>query len=95
MRRGFNYNVVVGESEPCAWCGRPGARRECDAFDGPRIRYRDPVLCEVCVHLWDAPGAVHDAWYEHAVDYDRVVDAVEAAIEQWYRQRTNDGEPAP
>jgi hypothetical protein len=54
------------------------------------------VLCEVCVHLWLAPGAVHDAWYEHGVDYDRVEDAVEAAIEQWwYRQRTNDGNPAP
>jgi hypothetical protein len=39
---------------------------------------------------------VHDAWYEHGVDYDRVEDAVEAAIEQWwYRQRTNDGNPAP
>jgi len=75
-------NVVVAEAERCAWCGRTGACRECEAWDGSSIRYRDPVLCDVCVHLWSVPGAVHDVWYEYGVDYDSVIEAVETAIEQ-------------
>jgi hypothetical protein len=66
--------VVVAEAERCAWCGRTGARRECEAWDGSSIRYRDPVLCDVCVHLWSVPGAVHDVWYEYGVDYDSVIE---------------------
>ena len=65
---------------PCSWCGRPGEAREADAWQGNRLIYRDPVLCDVCVCLWMAPGEVHDVWYSLGVDYDTIEEAVSAAI---------------
>lgn len=82
-------------SERCAWCGRPGTTRQATAYAGDRVRYLDPVLCDVCVHLWHAPGAVYDAWYDCGVDYDSVMDTVAEALTQWYRHRTDGGPPTP
>lgn len=57
----------ASSADRCWWCGRPGAPVDCSQHDDGRLRFEQPVLCDVCVGLSGHVGGgfayVDEQWY--------------------------------
>jgi hypothetical protein len=87
--------IIVGEQEPCDWCGRPGRVRQHDYWRSGVLVCRNPSLCDVCEFLRDLPGDVEDAIDDADLDYDAVQLALEAELERKWREKVASGKRAP
>lgn len=72
---------VIGDPEPCDWCGRPGEIERCEWWQGETLVGRNPAMREVCSFWFHQPGDVIDAMHDAGVaDYDTVMEPFEREL---------------